>query len=222
MQDIPYDTLKKDKWSYAMMLLREQQGRSFASIAGDFGISAIRARQVYQKIKYKQSRLYIRHIAFCLGHETDQMVRQDYLAAYNWYQAARYACAYLEKKYPDILTDYRGGEPGAPQALLDQLPPLRPSLEEAEVRRIVHLRDGQKYPFSKIGAALGITREKAKDAYDRFYHQQVMDRMRILEAEAKGPAEKEAIRQRYFAGHMSAKKRWENMQAEAEDSQGNC
>ena len=115
LNDIPYSTLQEDKTGYQILLLREQQNQSFTAIASQLGVSPARVRQQYTKIKVRQVRLYIRHIAIALGHENTAQVRNVFSEAMDCYQNYPYACGYLDKTYGEILEAYRAGEPGTPQ-----------------------------------------------------------------------------------------------------------
>lgn len=67
MKDIPYSILKQDERAYEIMLLRDQYGNTFTDIARECEISVARVVQIYNKIKIKQIRLYINHIAVVFG-----------------------------------------------------------------------------------------------------------------------------------------------------------
>ena len=69
MKDIPYSELKEDRRAYDIMLLRDQYNNTFTDIAKEYGISLVRARELYSRIKIKQIRLYIRHISIALGYD---------------------------------------------------------------------------------------------------------------------------------------------------------
>ncbi len=118
MKDIPYHVLKENQRDYEILMLRDQYGNSFSAIAEACGISAIRAGQLYNRMKLRQIRLYSRHISIALGYESTAKIGREYLAAYDFYQGLPYACAYLEKTYRDILEAYRAGEPGMPRPFL--------------------------------------------------------------------------------------------------------
>ena len=153
MTDIPYSTLQEDKTGYQILLLREQQNKSFTAIASQLGVSPARVRQQYTKMKVRQVRLYIRHIAIALGHENTTQVRNVFSTAMDCYQNYPYACAYLDKTYGEILEGYRAGEPGTPQEILEGLPPCPAELGEEEMSRIVTMREyvGQKTLRETVG-----------------------------------------------------------------------
>ena len=209
LKDVPYHTLKRDERAYEILMLRDRYNNTFAAIAREYGISPMRARQIYVRMKREQSRLYIRHISIVLGHETTKDVTADFRAAYLRYQSLPYACAYLEKKYGDILKDYRAGEPGTPEQVIKRLPLSKREPSRAMIARMVEMRDIEKATFPAIAREMRITPEKAKYLYDSFYHRKVLAHIEALQKTAKTPAEKQAIWDRYFRGTRSPKKRYE-------------
>lgn len=211
MKDIPYSVLKEDKRGYEILMLRDQYDNTFAAIARECGASTQWVRQIYSRMKMKQIRLYIRHISITLGHETTQQVNKIFTAARECYQDMPYACAYLEKKYKDILDKYRAGEPGMPEQFVKNLPPFRRTLRPQAVSRIVELREKEGAAFLAIAKELRLTPEKAKHTYDWFYNRQVLAYVDALQRGAKSFEEKWAIWCRYFGGRQSAKKHYERM-----------
>ena len=179
MIDIPYSTLQEDKTGYQILLLREQQDQSFTAIASKFGVSPARVRQQYTKMKVRQVRLYIRHIAIALGHDNTAQVRNVFSEAMDCYQNYPYACGYLDKTYGDILKAYRAGEPGTPQEMLEKLPPCPVKLGEEEISRMVTMREEENASFRAIGRAFHITPEKARHTYEMVYHRKEIGRAHV-------------------------------------------
>ncbi len=214
MIDIPYSTLQEDKIGYQILLLREQQNQSFTAIASQLGVSPARVRQQYTKMKVRQVRLYLRHIAIVLGHENTAQVRNVFSTAMDCYQNYPYACGYLDKTYGEILEAYRAGEPGTPQEILEGLPPCPVKLGEKEVSRIVTMREEENASFRAIGRAFHITPEKARHTYEMVYHHKVLEYVEGLQQQAKSWEERMEIWQRYLGGSMSAKRRYERLLAE--------
>lgn len=214
MEDIPYSDLKEDQRAYDMMMLRDQYNVKFADIARNYKISTARVRQIYDTIKVRQARLYIRHISIALGHENMEKIKKVFVAANECYQDWSYACAYLEKKYKKILAQYRDGEPGASKQMIENLPPLKQKMSKETMSRIVEMRENEKATYAAIAKEMRITPEKARHTYNRFYHQQVLDYIDALEKKAKSKDEKLAIWSRYFRNNKSAKKRYEMMMEE--------
>ena len=184
LKKIPYSTLKEDRRSFEIMTLRDQHGSTFADIAKDYGLSAMRIRDLYNKIKKQQIHLYIIQIAAALGHKNTALVRKEVHIAYECFQDRVYVCAYLEKTYSSILEAYRAGEAGMSKELIERLPPLRETFVE-------------------------MTKEKAKKLYNSFYHQQVVAHINALREKTEDLDEKEAIWRRYFDTHLSPKKLYE-------------
>ena len=214
MKDIPYSTLKEDTRAFDIMTLRDQYSNTFPDIAREYGLSPVRAKQIYNKIKLKQLHLYVRHISIALGHERVAEIRKEYYAAYMCYHTYPYVCAYLETKYKDLLEEYRAGAPGLPEQFTKRLPPLKRQLSEVELSRIVELREKQKASYAAIGKELDITPEKVKHTYNLFYQRKVLAHVRTLQEETDSYEEKEAIWNRYFGKYQSARKRWEMVQNE--------
>ena len=216
MTDIPYSTLQEDKTGYQILLLREQQNQSFTAIASQLGVSPARVRQQYTKMKVRQVRLYIRHIAIALGHDNTAQVRNVFSTAMDCYQNYPYACGYLDKTYGEILEAYRAGEPGTPQEILEGLPPCPVKLGEEEISCIVTMREEENASFRAIGRAFHITPEKARHTYEMVYHHKVLEYVEGLQQQAKTWEERRELWRRYFGGHQSAKTRYENILGEIE------
>lgn len=214
LKDIPYSTLKKDQRAYDILMLREQHQNTFANIAKEYGISTERVITLYFQIQIKKIRLYVSHIAFVLGHEGISTIRKEVDTVFDCYREYPYICAYLEKKYERILTEYRGGEPGCPEAFIKSLPPLKPEPDREMIARIVEMREIEKASFIAIGKEMDMTPEKARHTYEMFYHLQVLDHVNRLQKEAKTADEARAIWDRYFRPHRSAKKMYERMMAD--------
>lgn len=209
LKKIPYSTLKEDRRSFEIMTLRDQHGSTFADIAKDYGLSAMRIRDLYSKIKKQQIHLYIIQIAAALGHKNTALVRKEVHIAYECFQDRVYVCAYLEKTYSSILEAYRAGEAGMSKELIERLPPLRETFDEKTISRIVEMREIEKAPFIVIAQELEMTKEKAKKLYNSFYHQQVVAHINALREKTEDLDEKEAIWRRYFDTHLSPKKLYE-------------
>ncbi len=209
LKDIPYSVIKKDKRAYEIMLLREQSGYTYTKIAEKFNISVSAAGRQYHFLKQKQMRLYIRHVAVVLGHEDLSQVRKVFDDAYECYMDEMYLCAYLEKKYGDILTEYRDGEPGAPEQWTRSLPPFKTAMRKKTVSRIVEMRETKHMGYSAIAKEYRITPKKARHTYEWFYYEQSLKIIEALQEKAKSPEEKEVIWRNYYKGNLSYKKRYE-------------
>lgn len=209
MKDYPYNILKQDVPSYEILLHRDQHGKTFADIARACELPAARVVQKYYKIKMQQIRLYIQHISVELGHLDTLQIKKVYDNAFACYQDLTFACAYLEKKYPDILTAYRAGEPGMPAWFMKNMPPFRTKLRKKTIVRVVEMREAEKAPYAAIAKELRITPAKAKHTYEWFYHKQVVALLTELEQKAESPEEKAALWAYYFKQYKTSKKRYD-------------
>lgn len=209
LKDIPYSELTQNERAYEILLLRDQYGNTFADIAKEFELSVSRVTQLYNKLKFKQICLYINHIAVVLGHENTSQVKAVFDNAYACYQDRTYACAYLEKKYKDILIEYRDVEPGMPMQFIRNMPPFKPKLSKKTVARVVELRDVEKASFVRIAKELRMTPLKARRTYELFYHKQVLALVKALQEKAESQEEKTAIWNYYFRRYRSSKKRYD-------------
>lgn len=209
MKDIPYSELNQDKRAYEILLLRDQHNNTFTAIAKEFEISVTRAIQLYRNLKMKQIRLYINHIAVVLGYENTLQVKNVFDNAYECYQDRTYACAYLEKKYKDILMEYRDGEPGMPTQFIRNMPPFKPKLSKKTVARVIELRDVEKASFVTIARELRMTQAKARHTYELFYHKQVLEIIRALQEKADSKEKRAAIWNYSFERYHSSKKRYD-------------
>lgn len=209
LKDIPYFVLKENMRRYRVMLLCDIDGQTFTGIAKRLGLTASQVSLMYNKTKVKQRNLYINHLSIALGYNDRIQVEKIYAQAYECYQSRTYACAYLEKEYRDILTEYRAGEPGMPEKFVENMPPLRGELTEVEVMRIVQMREEQRFSYIDIGIEFNITKEKAKHTYDRYYHTKSLELISVLEKAANSNIEKMEIRNYFFGNSFSAKKRYE-------------
>lgn len=214
MKDIPYSTLKKDRRGFEILTLRDSDEHTFKEIADKYGISTVRARQIYNRVKGKQARLYIGHISIALGYENTEKIGALFKTAYQCYQDTSYACAYLEQKFKAILDEYRAGEPGMSEQFAKRLPPLKRTLSQKTISRIVEMREKEGATFLEIAKEMRITPEKARHAYDRFYHDRVLEYVKARQKEAESAEEAQAIWRRYFEPYRSSKKRYERIMEE--------
>ena len=205
LKDIPYSVLKKDRRAYEIMLLRDQYENTFTDIATEFELSVSRVTQLYYQLKIQQIRLYIHHISIALGYDSTAQIRKVYDEAEECYRDYSYACAYLEKKYQDILTEYRDGEPGMPAQFVKGMPPFKPKLSKKVIARVVEMREVEKASFITIGKELRLTPAKAKRTYEIYYHKQVLELVKALLDKVEGDKEKKAVWEYCFRGYRSAK-----------------
>lgn len=211
LKNPPYSTLKQDERAYEILLLRDQHDNTFTDIAKEYGITVARVSQIYSRIKVKQIRLYIHHIAAVLGHEDTSQVKKVYDKASECYQDRTFACAYLEKKYKAILDEYRAGEPGMPSQFVRGMPPFRPKLSQKTIARVIEMREVQKASYETISNELFLTRAKAKHTYEWFYHEQVLEILKTKEKEMTSHEEARALRDFCFKGNKTSKKRFDTL-----------
>lgn len=209
LNNIPYETIKKNARDYEIMLQRDQHGCTFPELAKEFGLSVARVRDIYENTKAMQVRLYIKHIAVALGHEDDSIIRQIFCNAIKAYGDMASICTYFEKAYPNILEEYRAGEPGMPQALIKALPPCVPHLRKETIAQIVELKEKDKASFQDIAKRMDITPEKAKSAYNGVYHDKARVLLKKLTEHLEDCEEKRVIRRYYYRKYRSGKKRYE-------------
>lgn len=209
LTDIPCSTLKQDGRAYEIMLLRDQHDNTFADISKEYNLSVARVVQIYNKLKIRQIRLYINHIAVALGHDSTEPVRKTFIDAYECYQTLPYVCAYLEKKYRDMLTEYRDGEPGLPARFIKSMPPFKVKLSIKTVARVIEMREVEKASFVAIAKELRMTQAKARHTYEWFYHKQVLELIKALQEKAESYKEKMAISEYYFRNYSTSKKRYD-------------
>ena len=135
----------------------------------------------FEAVSYTHLDVYKRqHIASVLGYESASQVENVFRNAYECYRDWTYACAYLEKKYKDILIEYRDGEPGMPIQFIRNMPPFKPKLSKKTVARVIELREVEKASFVTIAKELRMTQAKARHTYEMFYHKQVIALIHVL------------------------------------------
>ncbi len=173
LKDTPYSIIKNDSRAYEIMLLKDIQGCTYVELSKKFQLSAATVTILYSRAKLKQMRLYINRISFALGHEDFDQIRQIASAAFDCYQDRKYVCAYFEKRYNDILTEFRKGEPGLPKEFLENLPPLITKLDSSIITKIVEMRESKKATFKNIAARFNITPAKAHHIYYSYYHKKI-------------------------------------------------
>lgn len=211
LENIPYSELQKEGKNYEIMLLRDQYDNTYKDIATEMGISKERVMQIYSGMKIKQARLYINHISVVLGNQDTSQIAQIFDEAYDCYQDLTYAAAYLEKRYKDILTEYRNGEPGMPKQFIQSMPPFRRKISQETIARVVEMREERRASFITIAKELRITRQKAMRIYNQFYHEKNEEICEALQAKAKSREEENAIWHYCFTKYTSSKKTYERL-----------
>lgn len=168
--DIPYKNIKDNGRKYGVWLLRDVYGNTFADIARGYGVSQPIVISDYRKILMLKKKYYVNHLSIVKGHNDIVHFRKIARNAYDCYYDMKYVVAYLEKEYYDILREYRNGEPGMPEQMLRDLPPLRKRFSKQTIFAVVRLRETNRMTYGTIGKRLYMTKEKAEDLYNRYYH----------------------------------------------------
>ena len=209
LTDIPYSALKENRRAYEIMLLRDRYDNTYADIAKEFEISPRRIIQLYHDTKIKQLRLYARHLATVHGHDDTSAFK--YMPIYDCYRDFKYVSAYLEKEYTEILKEYRAGESGHSARFLAELPPLIEKVSDEMMEQVKTLREDEKKTFIEIGHEMKMTKEKAIDTYDWFYHKKwLAARDKIKNTYFDGSDDHDNLRD-YYNQYRTAKKRLESI-----------
>lgn len=207
LKDIPYSELKKNEKAYQIVLMRDQQSKTYTQIAKELDISLDGVRQIYDRLKRKQIQLYINHIAFALGHENTDIIKSWYYEVNEWYQDWQYISGYFEKEYEEILREYRAGEPGMPEEFIEKIPPLQSGTSSELIATVVYMREMSNMGFARIGKNLNMTAEKARHTYEMFYNNLALALFGIYKMHSVSKAEKDELWKRCFYRCRSAKKR---------------
>lgn len=170
LQDIPYKTLLDKGRKYDVWRLRDLYGNTFADIAREYGVSVVTITHDYNLLLLFKIRYYVNHLSLVYGYQTTAHFSEIWKNALDCYSAMKYVAAYFEKEYADILKEYRQGEPGMPEQLLRELPPLRNKFSKQTVASVIRLKETKGMTFPAIGKRLRMTREKAQDLYSGYYH----------------------------------------------------
>lgn len=203
--DIPYSKLKENKRAYEIMLLRDLYDNTFTAIAEEYGVSVATITSNYYRVKVRQLRFYINHLAIVDGHESTAKFRELLYKAHDCYQDYRYVTAYFEKEYKKVLSEYRAGEPGLPESFLAALPPFKEKWSQYIVNRVVKMREEEKFSFVAIGIKLKMTTKSAEHIYRYYYHKKFLalsERIMVKNRETD-------LRRKYFDITRNNKKRYE-------------
>ncbi|WP_418667004.1 hypothetical protein [Allofournierella sp.] len=205
--DIPYSELKQNPRDYKVLLLRDQWDRPYTEIARELEISTARAIQIYHHVKRKQLRLYARHLA--IAHDGQDPSAFQYEKLYDGYGDYKYVSAYWEKEYTELLKEYRSGEPGHSAGFLAELPPPTQEVTSLMEQQVKRLREKEEETFAEIGREMKMTREKARNIYERFYHKKwLAARDKIRSTYNRGKDERDDFMD-YYWKYRTARKRFE-------------
>lgn len=198
----PYSSIKENERNYKIMLLLDEGTHTSTDVGGMLGMSPPQVQNIYRQMKRKEVRLYCDFLASHANGDANYYAIR--LAAYNCYVDSKCVAAYFEKEYADILAEYRAGEPGMAQEIIDSLPPLREQFSKRTIARVVEMREAEHKTFAAIGKRLRMTDKKAQDLYQHYYHEKGMSLMEIIERKTG-----ENVQMKYFLAVRSAKRRYE-------------
>lgn len=170
LSDILYKNIVDSGRKYDVWVLRDVYENTFADIAREYGLSVATAVSDYNKIMSLKIKYYVNHLSIVHGYENTVHFRKMWHTAYDCYRGLKYVVAYFEKEYADILSEYRSGEPGMPELLLRDLPPLRNEFSKRTISSIIRLRETDGMTYAAIGKRLRMTKETAEDLYNHHYH----------------------------------------------------
>ena len=208
IKKIYYDTIKNKEMDYRIMILHDS-GCNYNEIARQIGKSSTRVSFVYSRTKVRQLRLYCRHLSILNDEEMDKYM-------HIWQEADFFYCdlqcsvAYLEKEYYNELQRFRLGEPGMPDQFLNELLPIK-KCGEKTTEKVIQMRDVQKKSFVEIGRLLQITRFKARQLYNSYYHGKMIDIANEIK-KAYGEEEREKFLDHYLVNSYSPKRCFEILQ----------
>jgi len=116
---------------YSIMIEHEQNGRKIKELADMYHISSNGMTQIYNRIKRKQVLYYLKAIKNA-GITSNGNVLSEF-GLYCNYGNYKYAAAFLEQKYYDILSAYRKDEPKNPIAVSEINPEYKPAMPVIKV-----------------------------------------------------------------------------------------
>ena len=170
LSDIPYKDIMNNGRKYDVWVLRDVYGNTFVDIARDYDVSVSTIVNNYEKLLSLKLQYYVNHLSIVHGYEDKKHFRKICISAFECYCERKYIVAYFEKEYADILREYRDGEPGMPEQFLRDLPPLRYEFSKRTISSVIRLRETNGMTFIAIGKRLRMTKEKAEDLYNHYYH----------------------------------------------------
>ncbi|MCI8842902.1 MAG: hypothetical protein HFF08_02170 [Oscillospiraceae bacterium] len=170
LSDIPYKNLLDKGRKYDVWMLRDVYNNTFADIAREYRVSVSTIVSDYEKILFLKTKYYINHLSIVQGYENTAHFRKIWWSAFDCYCGIKYVVTYFEKEYADILKEYRNGEPGMPDEMIQALPPLRSKFNKRVISNIIYLRETEGLTYAAIGKRLRVTKEKANNLYNHYYH----------------------------------------------------
>lgn len=170
LSDIPYKKIIDTGRKYDVWVLRDVYDNTFSDIAREYSVSVCTVVGDYNKILSLKIKYYVNHLSIVHGYEDTAHFRKIWGSAYDCYRGMKYVVAYFEKEYADTLSEYRNGEPGMPERILRDLPPLRNEFSKRTINSIIRLRETGGMTYAAIGKRLRMTKENAEHLYNGHYH----------------------------------------------------
>ena len=162
------------------MLLHDVQSKNYSEIAIQYKISPQFVRALYIRISLKKLLYYIKHLSKAYGYQDQKLFRRLYESLFECYANNRYVIAFFEKNFRKTLDEYRAGEPGMAREFILNLPPYVKKWNKNTILSIVEMREDQKKTYEQIGKQLNITKEKAQQLYEHYYHAKIIDYLNKL------------------------------------------
>lgn len=170
LSHIPYKKIIDSGRKYDVWVLRDVYDNTFVDIAREYGVSVACVISDYNRILSLKLDYYVNHLSIVHGYKDTIHFRKIWGSADDCYRGEKYIVAYFEKEYADILSKYRNGEPGMPERILRELPPLRNEFSKRTISSIIRLRETDGMTYTAIGKRLRMTKEKAEALYNYHYH----------------------------------------------------
>lgn len=171
--------IEKHKAGYEIAYLKYCEGIGYKEIAKKFHCSNCSARERHQKFLYDLLDFYIEGLQ-------DMHIEVNKWDLYDFYQSILLITAYLEKTYATFLRFLRHNHPPViPENYVD-FPPYREITEEKILeyeKYILEAVEQHKRKYADIGQALGLSKEKALNIYNNYYHKKVrtaLDKIRPI------------------------------------------
>lgn len=217
LKAVPYDAIKKNQRAYDIMLLREQQGKTLAAIAKEYGVSPNRIREIYNRQKRKQARLYIVRIGAGPWEGNRRVDRKGLRAGPGLLSGPglrlRLSGKGVRGHFNPLPPGGAGGFSGTDTV------PAAPKAPDGPGDGGPDCGDagGGERVLCPDCPALDITRAKARHTYDWYYRQRAMELIQPLMDQARTQEERWEIWNRYLRGSASPKRRYEMLAKELEE-----
>jgi len=132
---------------YSIMVAIERENKTFKELADTFKTTVSAVRGSYQTAKRIQLRMYENEIK---KHEyAMKSLPIPVNRLHTYFGGHKYATAYLEKKFDEILCDLRCGEPGSSYSVPEIIPEFMPLSVTKDVSKNYVLSDSDKLMYSR-------------------------------------------------------------------------